>query len=155
MMTYSRFEEESAVREITTMGLIRGVELIHCRVHGDSRGELAAFEKSENIPFALERVFFIRISDMAVVRGGHANSCDELIVPMSGSVLVETDNGAEQSRLRLRRYDQALWIRAGIVIHLREFEPDTLLLVCASARYADTRHFLRPQPHLMMANCLV
>lgn len=154
-MAYSIFEEKSAAGAIRIMKLIRGVELMRFRLHADSRGELAVFENSENMPFSLKRVFFIRISDSATVRGGHANSCDELIVPMSGSVLAELDNGNEQSRIRLHRYDQALWVRAGIVIHLREFEPDTLLFVCASASYADTRHFQHPQPHLMMANCPV
>jgi hypothetical protein len=101
-----------------------------------------------------ERMFFMKTVDPGAVRGGHANSCDELIVAVSGSVLADLDNGSEQSSIRLHRRDQALLVRAGVLIYLREFEPDTLLLVGASARYNDTRHFKVPQAHLMLPNCL-
>ncbi|NEU12620.1 WxcM-like domain-containing protein [Methylobacterium sp. BTF04] len=135
------------------MRLIEGAQLLaHC-LHTDARGDLVAFEEFKNLPFPLERVFFIKVDAPEVVRGGHANSCDELIVALSGSVLVEVDNGREQSHIRLCTHDQALWVRAGVIIHLREFVPGTLILVCASARYEDTRHYSRAQPHLMRTDC--
>lgn len=37
----------------------------------------------------------MKVDASSAVRGGHANSCDELIVALSGSVLVECDNGEE------------------------------------------------------------
>lgn len=95
----------------------------------------------------------MRTVDRKAVRGGHANSCDELIVAMTGSVLAEIDNGTEQSSVRLDRCDQVLLVRAGVVVRLCDFAPDTLLVVCASAWYAETRHFARPQPQLMLAPC--
>lgn len=70
---------------------------------------------------------------------------------LSGAVLVEVDNGRERARVRLASYDRALWVRAGVLIHLREFEQKTILLVCASELYGDTRHFDEPQPFLSMA----
>ncbi|KAB1070555.1 sugar 3,4-ketoisomerase [Methylobacterium planeticum] len=132
--------------------LIAGVRLLSQRVHADARGELVAFEQSGNLPFPAERIFFLRVDRTGVVRGGHANSCDELIVPLSGSVLVEVDNGSERTAIRLRDRDQALWIEPGILIHLREFEPRTVLLVFASARYSETRHYDRAQPHMVAAD---
>lgn len=132
---------------------IIGVELIASPIHADSRGELVVLEGAAYLPFAIARMFFIRTADRDAVRGGHANSCDELIVAVTGSVLAEVDNGAAQTNVRLDRFDQALLVRAGVVIRLRDFAPETLLLVCASALYADTRHFGRPQPQLMRASC--
>jgi hypothetical protein len=132
---------------------IEGVRLLEQQVHADGRGELVAFEQWENVPFPIERVFFMKIDRLGIARGGHANSCDELIVPLAGSVLVEVDNGEARSTIRLRDRDQALWIRPGILIHLRDFEPDTVLLVFASARYSETRHFDRAQPQIRLANC--
>lgn len=128
---------------------ITGVELITPPVHIDARGELTVFEGAAQLPFVPERIFFMKTSDRAAVRGGHANSCDELIVPVAGSVLIEIDNGEQQASLRLHRCDQALLVRAGVLVRLRDFAPDTLLVVCASARYADTRHFAHPQPYLL------
>lgn len=37
----------------------------------------------------------MKVDASSAGRGGHANSCDELIVALSGSVLVECDNGEE------------------------------------------------------------
>lgn len=130
------------------MEMIGGAQLLDLRVHADSRGELVAFESFSNLPFALERVFYLRVDDPAAVRGGHANSCDELIVALVGSVTVELDDGRQQSRIRLGCKDRGIWIRPGIVITLRAFEPGTLLLVCASAPYQETRQFARAQEPL-------
>ena len=130
---------------------MEGVQLRRQRVHADPRGELVALEQFASLPFAPKRVFFMKVDSSSVVRGGHANSCDELIVAVSGSVLVELDNGHERASTRLSGCDQALWISAGILIRLKEFGPGTVLLVCASAPYEETRHFERPQPWMVKA----
>ena len=135
------------------MTIIPGATLHKQHVHADSRGELVSFEQHRNLPFLPRRVFFIKADSPDVVRGGHANSCDEFIVALSGSVLIEVDNGLERGRVRLESHDRALWVRAGIVIHLREFGPGTILLVCAPALYCDTHHFDGAQPHLAVADC--
>lgn len=136
------------------MELIRGVTLLEQRVHTDARGSLLALEQATNLPFAPKRVFATTVDAPGVARGGHANSCDEFIVVLSGSVLVEVDNGEARTRVRLHGQDQALWIRAGVLIGLREFAAQTILLVCASAPYDETRHFDRAQPDLIAADCL-
>lgn len=133
--------------------IIRGVSLLPQRVHADTRGELVAFEEFENVPFAPKRVFIVRVDAPGTVRGGHANSCDELITVLSGAVTVEVDNGSERSKVRLAGYAEALWIQGGILIQLCEFLPGTTLLVCASERYEDTRHFSEARPSLMRGAC--
>lgn len=130
---------------------IRGVELITLPVHCDARGEVVVCEGAE-LPFAPARVFLLRTAGAAALRGGHANSCDELIVVVSGSVLAEIDNGQAQASLRLERCSQALLVRAGVVVRLVDFVPGTVLLRCASARYVETRHFAEPRPELL-ASC--
>ena len=132
--------------------LIRGVQLRRQQVHADPRGELVSLEQFASLPFAPKRVFFMKVDSPSTMRGGHANSCDELIVAVSGSVLVEVDNGSEHAAVRLSDCDQVLWVRSGILIRLKEFEPGTILLVCASALYGETRHFERPQPGLVKAS---
>lgn len=135
------------------MRVIEGAQLLDYQVHADSRGRLTAFEPFESLPFALERVFLITVDTSSAVRGGHANSCDEYILAVSGSVQVEVDNGRERAAPRLRAGGPALWVRPGVLITLRAFEPGTALLVCASARYEDTRHFAEPQPQLVAPSC--
>jgi dTDP-4-dehydrorhamnose 3,5-epimerase-like enzyme len=133
--------------------LIRGAQLLALKVHADARGELGAFEQRDNLPFDLKRVFYLRVDDPGVTRSGHANSCDELIVAVSGSVFVEVDNGEERSGVRLHTRDQGLWVRPGVLISLHAFEPQTVLLVCASSSFADTQRSDRVQPQWIAAAC--
>ncbi len=131
------------------MNIIEGVQLFQLRPHVDPRGTLVALEQFDGLPFAPKRVFFMSIETAGTVRGGHANSCDEFLVVLKGSVLVKLDNGDEHAAVRLTRQDQGLWISAGILIDLEEFESDTIMLVCASEIYEKTTHFARARPELL------
>jgi hypothetical protein len=131
---------------------IEGAELRTHKVNSDLRGELAAFEDFDNLPFPLERVFFIKAGNAGVQRGGHANSCDEAIIALSGSVTIEADNGYQKASIRLAAGNELVWIKPGVVVSLLDFAADTILLVCASARFSDTRHYHSAQPHLILAD---
>jgi hypothetical protein len=131
------------------MELIRGVELLQHEVFRDEGGELVAFEQFTNLPFPSKRVFFITISSPDRVRGGHANSCHELLVAVSGSVTVEVDNGTQCADVCLDANDKGLWVKPGVLVRLRGSVPQAIVLAFASACYAETRHFGRPQPHLI------
>ena len=133
--------------------IIEGVELLPQVVHCDPRGSLISFEEFGNVPFFPKRVFVISVDRPGPDRGGHANSCDELISVISGAVTIEIDNGHSCRSVRLHGCDEALWIQAGILVVLKEFAPNTALLVCASERYEDTRHFERPRLNLNRALC--
>ncbi|MDQ0449510.1 sugar 3,4-ketoisomerase [Methylobacterium aerolatum] len=133
--------------------IIEGVDLLPQVVHSDPRGNLISFEEFGNVPFYPKRVFVITVDHSGPDRGGHANSCDELISVVSGAVTVEVDNGYHRRSVRLESNNEALWIRAGILIVLKEFAPRTALLVCASERYEDTRHFDRPQTSVARILC--
>jgi WxcM-like, C-terminal. len=111
----------------------------------DARGDLVAFEDRHNLPFPCKRVFTIRVGHGRLDRGGHANSCDEVIVVMAGSVLIKVDNGPERGEIRLVASDEAVWISGGVLIQLCDFAPGTVLMVCASQTYAETKHFPHPQ----------
>jgi len=134
--------------------VINGVRLLRHKAFADSRGALVAFEQNRNLPFKVERVFTIEVEEAGVSRGGHANSCDELIVCLSGSVIVDVDNGDERKSIRLGTKSESVWIGAGILINLRHFDPRTVLLVFASALYEDTLHYDQPQPQLIYSDCV-
>lgn len=133
--------------------IIEGVDLVPQVVHTDLRGNLVSFEEFGNVPFCPKRVFVITVDRPGADRGGHANSCDELISVISGAVTIEIDNGHSRRSVRLDSCDEALWIRAGVLVVLKDFAPGTALLVCASERYEDTRHFDRPRTGITRALC--
>lgn len=113
--------------------------------HNDERGDLVVLEQG-TLPFVPKRIFFITVSNAGSVRAQHAGSSEELIVPLSGAVTVDLDNGEQQTSMRLADKNKAMWVRPGVWLRLREFEPGTILLVAASLCYSETRHFDRPQP---------
>ncbi|HWR00284.1 MAG TPA: FdtA/QdtA family cupin domain-containing protein [Chlorobaculum sp.] len=129
-----------------TMQVIQGVELLINEAHRDTRGTLVALEEQSSIPFEPRRIFYITGTDFSSVRAGHAGTSEQLIIALNGSVTVELDNGQEQSSLRLADNLEALWIRPGIWLRLREFSEGTVLLVISSLTYAETQHFMQPQP---------
>jgi dTDP-4-dehydrorhamnose 3,5-epimerase-like enzyme len=128
--------------------IIAGVSLVQQEVQSDFRGDLIALQ-AEHLPFELKRVFAINVDDPAVSRGGHANSCHELIVALEGSVTVVCCNGLETSATTLVDPREALWVSPGVVIDLKHFSGRTVLLVCASERYEDTEHFASARPDLI------
>ncbi len=129
--------------------IVNGTYLIEVSVLQDNINAPASFDLSGKLPFVCERVFTIKADSGETVRGGHANSCDELIVALSGSVTAYVNNGSEVASIRLDADDKALWVCAGVFIELHEFTPQTVLLVFASRSYRETEHFDAPQRNLI------
>lgn len=131
------------------MELITGAELLRHPVISDNGAELIAFEQFSNLPFPLERVFFMTFGSLGSVRGGHANSCHELLIAISGAISAEVDNGINSADVCLDTRDKSLWVKPGVLVRLRSLVPGTILLALASASYSETRQYDRPQPHLI------
>jgi hypothetical protein len=141
-----------APRGGAAMEPIRGASLFQTKTHVDSRGELTAFDISSNLGFALQRVFFIHVEHLHTIRAEHACSAEQVIIVLTGAVTIDIDNGHEQRIVRLSQGRSALWLSAGVWLRLREFLKGTVLSVAASACYADTVYFDRPQPDLISGN---
>jgi hypothetical protein len=134
--------------------MIRGVEIQELFVFNDGRGDLVAIESGANLPFPLRRVFYMAVDDPKIVRAQHATSANLFLSAISGSVTVVVDNGEERATIRLRTRTRAIWTRPGVYIVLRDFAPQTVLMVCASTHFEETRYFQTPQPHLIEAHAL-
>ena len=69
--------------------------LIEFPVHKDPTGNLAVADY-DNLPFEVERVFWIY--DIVGERGDHAlKTCHQLIIPVEGTVIVETMYGGPRT----------------------------------------------------------
>ncbi len=134
--------------------MIRGVQVQELSVYNDGRGDLVAVENGDNLPFPLRRVFYMAVDDPKIVRAKHATSAHLFLTVVTGSVTVEVDNGEDRGSIRLVKRARAVWTRPGIYIVLRDFAPQTVLMVCASTHFKDTRYFQTPQPHLIEAHAL-
>jgi hypothetical protein len=133
------------------MQQVRGVHLIDLDRHTDSRGSLVAFGSDSPIPFEPKNVYFLLDCPSRAARAEHATSNDSVIIALNGAVTVDLDNGTEQRSERLTSPDKALVIRAGVWLRLREFSPETRLVVLSSRPFGDTKYFDGPEPAVLSA----
>jgi hypothetical protein len=117
--------------------------------HRDARGELGVIEIGQEFGIAIKRLFYIKVDDPGVVRAEHAVSATQVILPVTGAVTVDADNGSAKQSLTLNALESALLIRPGVWRRLRNFAPGTVLLVGASQSYADTEIYAEPVPALI------
>ena len=111
---------------------------------GDERGNLVVIEGGGmDIPFEIQRVFYIYASDADVVRGQHANrETDFLLVNVSGSSKVRIDNGEESVVVELNKPRMGVYIPNMVWKDMYDFSEDSVLLVLASRHY-DGAEYIR------------
>ena len=100
---------------------------------GDERGKLVVVEGSQDIPFKIERVFYIYGSDSEVVRGQHANRESEFVlINVGGTSKVRIDNGHSEAIIELNKPMMGLYIPTMVWKDMYDFSEDSILLVLAS-----------------------
>ena len=110
---------------------------------GDERGKLVVVEGAQDIPFDIQRVFYIYGSDSEVVRGQHANRNSEFVlINVSGSSKVRVDNGFEEDIIELNRPRMGLYLPTMLWKDMYDFSPDSILLVLSSEHY-DAEEYIR------------
>lgn len=108
---------------------------------GDERGKLVVVEGSQDIPFKIERVFYIYGSDSEVVRGQHANRESEFVlINVGGTSKVRIDNGHSEAIIELNKPMMGLYIPTMVWKDMYDFSEDSILLVLASTHYDGTEY---------------
>lgn len=111
---------------------------------GDERGNLVVAEGSgRDIPFEIQRVFYMYGSDPAVVRGQHANRLSQFVlINVSGTSKVKVDNGYESRIIELNKPRMGLHIDTMVWKDMYDFSEDSVLLVLANTHY-DGKEYIR------------
>lgn len=102
----------------------------------DARGNLSVIEEMKEIPFKIERTYWIYDVPGGESRGGHAyRENQEFIVALSGSFDVILDNGVEKQVFHLNRSYYGLYVPKGYWREMNNFSTNSLALVLASIIY--------------------
>jgi dTDP-4-dehydrorhamnose 3,5-epimerase-like enzyme len=102
----------------------------------DRRGNLSIIEQFKNIPFKIERAYWIYDVPGGEARGGHAyRENEEFIVALSGSFDVVLDNGHEKKNYSLNRSYNGLYVPKGYWRELDNFSTNSFALILASTPY--------------------
>jgi dTDP-4-dehydrorhamnose 3,5-epimerase-like enzyme len=108
----------------------------------DPRGNLTFVESNNQIPFAIERVYYLYDVPGGSERGGHAHrGLHQLIIAMSGSFDVVLDDGKDKKRVHLNRSYQGLYICPMIWRELDNFSSHSVCMVLASNRYDEADYY--------------
>jgi WxcM-like, C-terminal len=98
----------------------------------DRRGHLTVAEFAA-MPFPVRRAFFISEVPPDQARGGHAQrSCVELLLPVTGSVVVTIDDGMRAQDVLLQDPDVGLVVAPKIWCVLSRFSAGAVVAVFAS-----------------------
>lgn len=102
----------------------------------DKRGNLSVIEEWKNIPFKIERTYWIYDVPGGEARGGHAyKENQEFIVALSGSFDVILDDGKERKTYSLNRSYYGLYVPKGIWRKMNNFSTNSLALILSSTAY--------------------
>lgn len=111
-------------------------KLIQLPKISDPRGNLSVIEELKDIPFKIERTYWIYDVPGGEHRGGHAYiDNQEFIVALSGSFDVILDNGTEKQTFHLNRSYYGLYVPKGMWREMDNFSTNSLALVLSSTKY--------------------
>lgn len=109
----------------------------------DPRGNLSVIEEMKDIPFKIERTYWIYDVPGGETRGGHAyKENQEFIVALSGSFDVVLDDGKEKKVFSLNRSYNGLYVPKGMWREMENFSTNSLALVLSSTIY-DANDYIR------------
>lgn len=125
------------------MKLSEQIKIMEFPDFGDERGNLVVVEGGVDIPFVIQRAFYLYGSDSEVVRGRHANRKSEFVlINVSGKSKIRVDNGFEQRIVELDRPRMGLYLPTMVWKDMYDFSVDSVLLVLASEHY-DAAEYIR------------
>ncbi len=108
------------------------------KIHNRS-GNITAINGLTEIPFDIERVYYLYDIPGGAERGGHAHKeLQQMIVAASGSFDVLIDDGKNQKMISLNRPYYGLLVEPGIWRELHNFSSGSICLVLASQHYKES-----------------
>jgi len=114
-------------------------------VYDDPNGVLTVFQGAEGmakVPFSIARVFTV-LANKGAVRGKHAHyRCTQLLVCLSGAILVTCFDGARAEEIVLKRSGQAILIPPETWT-TQEYQKDNSVMMVLCDRVYEPEDYIR------------
>ncbi len=108
----------------------------------DPRGNLTFIESQRQIPFGIERVYYLYDVPQGSERGGHAHrALHQLLIAVTGSFDVHLDDGQQKKTVHLNRSFQGLYVCPMIWREIDNFSSGAVCMVLASAYYDESDYY--------------
>ena len=100
-------------------------------------------DKPGNVPFPIRRVLTMTGMRGKDARGGHTHhKTKQILVCVSGGCTVDLDDGKRKKSISLNKLNKGLLLYPYIWHVMRNFKPNTVLLILADRKY-DERDYIR------------
>ena len=111
------------------------------KTHTDKRGSLTIVERGLEIPFDIQRVYWIHNVPQGEERGKHSNTVSsEYVIAVSGSIEITLEDKNGRQTYLLDSKDKGLLIPPNTWDEIRNFSPDAVLLVLSSHTYDESTY---------------
>lgn len=111
-------------------------------INGDETGSLIAVEAFKDIPFAIQRVYYVYGTTRYTVRGRHSHKLlEQIIFCPIGSCDFILDNGKTRTIIPMNMPNKALYIKGNIWREFTNFSENCVVMVLASLPY-DTKDYI-------------
>ena len=118
-------------------------QLMDLSINHQDKGNITVAEGCQNIPFPINRIYYLYDIPGGEARGGHAHKeLQQWIIALSGSFDVVLNDGTAEQRITLNRPYHALRVVPGIWRALDNFSSGSICLVLASHHY-DEADYIR------------
>ncbi|MEQ1602949.1 MAG: WxcM-like domain-containing protein [Methylophilaceae bacterium] len=111
------------------------------KIH-NPQGNLTFIESDSQIPFDIQRVYYVYDVPGGAERGGHAHKdLHQLIIAMSGSFDITLDDGKDKKKFHLARSYYGLYVCPMIWREIDNFSSGSVLMVLASNKYTEEDYY--------------
>jgi WxcM-like, C-terminal len=132
---------------------ITDCKLISLPKIGDRTGQITAVNNNVEIPFEINRVFYLYDIPAGEDRGAHAHKeCHQFLVAASGAFEVEVDDGTNKKTFSLNQPNLGLHVPPGIWAAELNFSSGSICLVLASHPYQENDYIRDYQTFLNYTN---
>lgn len=115
---------------------------VNLKEFGDDRGKLVSIE-NKDLPFKMERFFYIYDTDNSSIRGNHANrNSSFLFICIVGECDILIDDGLKRQTYHLDSPKTALFCPKGVWKEMFNFKQGTVLLVVSNQAF-DNDEYIR------------
>ena len=122
--------------------MLQDCQLIDLRKITDPRGNLTPVESFVDVPFQIQRVYYLYDVPGGSHRGGHAHKeLQQLIIAISGSFDVLLDDGMNKQKFTLNRPYFGLKICPMTWREIDNFSSASVCMVIASLKFDESDYF--------------